>query len=124
MPWKERFVHELQSRSLTASEHDLPDDPQTIRDEMAQIANWWSRLDTQARQVIKWSGTDVANALYYARFASRWPGYINLLSQNPAGQVLPATFNEIGRAWAALGQTDDVDAEALRDLVVDDLQDV
>ncbi len=49
MPWKERFVRELQSRSITASEQDLPDEPQTTRTR-------WGRSPTGGGHAVRPAG--------------------------------------------------------------------
>jgi hypothetical protein len=124
MPWKEHFVQSLSQYGISASESDLPDEPQTIRDQLNQIANWWSVLDDHTKAVLRNSGAEVANGLWAAGFASQWPGLISMLGQNSAGTVLPGTYNAVSYAWNALGQSADVDDEAIRDAVVQQLADL
>lgn len=128
MSWKEEFVAQLGSRGFSASEFDLPDAPAAVHEALAEVEQWWERLDTQTKSVLRNSGAGVADGLSSTGFAGRWPQLVALLAHGSTDEVLPTAFNKVVDAWATfrdgvnldehMNDTDYDDYEAVRNTTV------
>lgn len=132
MPWKEDFVTHLGSAGISINESDLPDTPQAVWEALTEIGQWWDKLDSQTKAVIKYCGSDVADGLRNAGFGNQWSQLTSILERG-GSFVLPDTFNQVARAWDGLRESidpnehyNDMDFEeyeAIRNAAVGDISD-
>lgn len=125
------FASELSSRGFSASDSDVPDSPRLVWEALTEIGQWWERLDSQTKSVLRNVGPDLAPAIGDAGFGGPWPHLISMIGRGPANAPVPDGVNAVIYAWGRVREEsqgeehyndeDFADWEAIRDLAVDDL---